>query len=183
MTVLEMTPPTLDSETETPALVVGCLESLARCSALVDRVGEQGYCARPKGHSSIGQHMRHCLDHYQSFLRGYRNGVVDYEHRDRGGRIEEDPQVFYSTLEGIVDALHQVSFDDMDWPLEIVQRASADEDPVACQSTVARELSFLSGHTIHHLGTMVLLAQLAGCPVSPDLGMAFSTLTARKKGQ
>ena len=33
----------------------------------------------------IGQHLRHSLDHVNAILDGAESGVIDYDHRERGG--------------------------------------------------------------------------------------------------
>ena len=40
--------------------------------------------AQPPYHeSSIGDHLRHCLEHYTSFLGGLEAGAIDYDARPR----------------------------------------------------------------------------------------------------
>lgn len=164
-----------------PPAVEGALIALSRCRDLVLEVGWEGYILRPQGQSSIGEHTRHIVDHYASVLAGVQSGIVNYESRDRGGRLEQDFELCLATLDGIAKELSEIRAEILNRRVEVVQIATLDREPCVFASSLDRELAFLSGHTIHHLSTMLLVARLAGIEVPCELGMAFSTQAAQSE--
>src|SRR3546814_19353392 len=65
-------------------------EMLEQGERLLRDLPAPAYCTVPPGGgSTIGQHMRHMLDHYQSLMNA-EHGRVDYDVRHRGRAIETD---------------------------------------------------------------------------------------------
>jgi hypothetical protein len=67
-----------------PDVVAGCLEACLRCQAVVAAVVDQA----PEAFPSVGPHLRHCVDHFDLLLDGWRSGSVDYDARPRDARLE-----------------------------------------------------------------------------------------------
>ena len=55
-------------------------------------IDDQLFAQAPKSiaQSAVGSHLRHCLDFYDSFLRGVGEGRIDYDCRERNELIERD---------------------------------------------------------------------------------------------
>lgn len=156
-----------------PDPLAGCLEVCRRCRDLVAAARD----ADPEASSypALGPHLRHCLDHMTALVRGSADGVVDYDARDRDPAIERSPERFLSALTEVERRLEALSGDDLTRTLEVHQLASSDASPSRVRSTLARELVFVSSHTIHHLALMLHLARSRGVVVDEGLGVAFST--------
>jgi hypothetical protein len=155
----------------TPDAVEGCLESCRRCEAVIAAVLEQD----PGAYPSVGAHLRHCLEHYQLLLEGWRSGDVDYDARARDEKIERDPQAARGILAEIARALASIEAADLARAVRVTQSAAPGRPSVGSPSHLERELIFLSSHTIHHIAIMVLSARVAGIVVPGDLGVAYST--------
>ncbi len=155
--------------------IEGCLEACRRCRLLVDSVAEQDESLSRRAYQAIGPHLRHCLDHFSCFLRGFDSGVVDYDARDRDERQERDPRQFGQALDAIVAQLQSIEADSTRRSVEVCQEVAPGGHSRTVDSNVERELMFLSSHTIHHIAIMTLLAERAGMVVPTDLGVAFST--------
>ncbi|NJL73287.1 MAG: DinB family protein [Candidatus Competibacteraceae bacterium] len=150
-----------------PDAVAGCIVALDRCDSLVSAVPLQAYGERPPGQASIGAHLRHSLDHFAAFLRGLPESVIDYDERARDTRLECDPTVARGVIVATREAVAALNESMLGKTLIVRQIAAPARPPVALHSTVARELVFLSQHTIHHLALMISVACMLGLDLRP----------------
>jgi hypothetical protein len=124
---------------------------------------------------TAGAHVRHCLDFYDSFLRGLPDGKIDYDRRERSRRVETDPTAALVALRGVIDGLTSLRPEEM--AREVLVRGDAAEDePGWSRSSVARELAYLSSHTTHHYAIIGSILREHGFDPDPDFGVAPSTL-------
>ncbi|MGL5017865.1 MAG: DinB family protein [Luteolibacter sp.] len=124
--------------------------------------------------STIGQHIRHCVEHYEEFLQALRQQrELDYEKRPRDLRVETDLREAARRLEAIREALG----DNM--PCRELRVWDNGSDSAA-PSSVSRELQFLLSHTVHHFALIAVIARIAGRQVPRDFGIAPSTLSYRE---
>ena len=162
---------TVSSPNPVPDAVAGCLDACRRCTSVVDAVVLQDVTAFP----SVGPHLRHCIDHFQLFLDGWRSGAVDYDARPCDARLEREPDDVRRALSGIAGSLADIRSVDLENELTVTQSVAPGRPPLSSQSRVERELTFLSGHTIHHIAIMLLAAQAAGVEIPARLAVAYST--------
>jgi hypothetical protein len=124
----------------------------------------------PRG--SIGGHLRHTLNFYQSFLSGCEEGRVDYNARIRDARFENDRLYALSCIEGVIHALRSVShLGPHDHLLVRIE-----DDVSWCRSSILRELDSLKSHTIHHYSLIAMLLRLHEFIPGDEFGVAPSTL-------
>lgn len=168
----------MTNATSTPGCqyVVGCLESLEQCGELISSLTPQQYAGSTGGRSSIGAHLRHCLDHFHCLLGGLENGVVDYDARGRAVEVETELAAGQAVLASLLRDLCELDEMDKGLQLSVVQSCSTDRRSQETKTTLGRELLFLSGHTIHHLALMRYLAEEKGALVRDGLGVAYSTM-------
>jgi hypothetical protein len=163
-------------EERVPDAVAGCLEACLRCHAVVTAVVDQD----PAAFSSVGPHLRHCVDHFDLLLDGWRSGSVDYDARPRDVRLERDPHAMRGALDAIAGSLAAIRSDDLTRSLTVTQSAVPGRPALSSPSRLERELVFLSGHTVHHIAIMVLAARDAGVEIPSRLAVAFSTEAHRE---
>ncbi len=161
------------SLTTSPA-IEGSIVALARCMETVDQFTRAGGCYR-----AIGPHLRHCLDHVSCFTRGLANGVVEYDARDRDPRLETDAETFREAVRKVLEVLLTLEPAALSRVIHVRQIPAPGHDQITVQSTVERELLFLSGHTIHHCAIISQIAKMNGIELSVDHGVAFSTAAHR----
>lgn len=123
---------------------------------------------------SVGNHLRHCIDFYRCFLDGLAVGRVDYSRRRRDPAVEQDLTAATAAVRAITAELAELREGDRDRPIEVR------EDEPYGRSTVARELQFLSSHTVHHMALIAVLLRAAGFDPGPEFGVAPSTLRHRR---
>lgn len=125
--------------------------------------------------SSVGGHIRHCLDHYQRFLVDLPTGCIDYDNRDREPRAENEPSYAAAILRGIIMGLEHIEEEQLQHPLTIKMDAGSCSE--WSHSSVRRELQFLLSHSIHHFALIATILRIFEYyEIPPTFGVAPSTL-------
>lgn len=164
-----------------PPLVADNILLLEQCAEVLEGLPPGAYGASDERclGGSIGGHVRHCLEHYGSFLAGLDAGQLDYEQRARDRRLQTQLGTACSALRGTAAALaRSLAFARLDRPLEVLAEGEA-SDGEATTSSIGRELGFLLSHTIHHCALIAVLMRLRGLATPPGFGVAPATLRHR----
>ncbi len=150
------------------------LETVLR---LADEARYRATGAAPGRASSIGAHVRHCLDHLDALAAGADGGVLCYDRRRREELLERSPRAALARLLELREAvLRSLRADAPRRPLRVealVDEASGRFASVA--TSLERELLFVTAHTVHHLALIKVLAGDAGLTLPPEFGKALST--------
>ena len=150
---------------------------------LLRTLDDQAYTSsQPPYHgSSIGDHLRHFLEHYMSFLDGLDAGRVDYDARARDVRIATSRLYAAQTIQDLIERLQTISHNDRQ--LDVKMDCDKDAEPTDpwSPSSIKRELQYLLAHTIHHYALIAVLLRLQGYTPHQDFGVAPSTLKYRKQ--
>jgi uncharacterized damage-inducible protein DinB len=133
---------------------------------------------RPYFESSLGKHLRHILDHYSCFRRGYADGFIDYDQRLRETQVEVDKDYALSVLQQIIAFLSELK------PLananESLQVLMCNDENIpdgkVTQSSLGREMQFLQSHSVHHFALMAAMLRISGQFVDENFGVAPSTI-------
>lgn len=173
----EATPPPVMS-----GAIAGCLDSCAQARALVSALTPEQYVRAENGHSSIGAHMRHCLDHFLCFFRGLEDEEINYDARERDAALETDPTVFHRVVDEIGKALIGLNGSDLSRQVIMRQIPAPGYEAMRVETTVDRELLFLMSHCIHHVAVVKVLARALGVALPGDLGVAYSTVVWKNSG-
>ena len=138
-------------------------------------------------HCIINESCVFSLDHFDSLLQCYDTKgrpllPVNYDIRKRNTAIEnckEEAMKFSIILTDRVKALsHDISENEQ---LDVhFLGDSKSECFFVTHSTFFRELAFVSHHGIHHLATVKLMMQFLGCGPDDNIGVANSTLLAKR---
>lgn len=158
-------------------LAAACADLLEQARDLVLKLDHDTYVAvGPAGSASVGAHLRHCLDAFESLFAGLARGAVDYDDRRRDPRIECEPLAALARVDALRARLQGAIANAADMPL----RVRADEPELApgegfVASSLARELRSLASHTVHHFAVVALQLRVAGIALRPDFGVARST--------
>ena len=142
--------------------------------------------------ASVGQHIRHSMDHLelaaQAVVSTTNPTELHYDLRARGGADEHDIDEAYQRVQSVIDNL--TKFSSVETPQlennEVQAYFMLSGDPTEFQlpSTVERELGFAAHHAIHHMAMVKIIAvETLGIPgedLSPDFGRAPSTIVYHK---
>jgi hypothetical protein len=161
-----------------PPAVAALERTLEELSEVVAGLSPDAYRARllPNASGSIGEHVRHCLDHVSALVSADYSSCLSYERRDRGTAVETEPAHALRCIQllRIKVAVGQWSAR-LDEPICVTSTMTRGGAVLAGMSTLARELAFVLNHTIHHQAMIGLLASLHGCDVPNGFGFAPST--------
>jgi hypothetical protein len=130
--------------------------------------------------ASIGQHVRHSMDHMELAILVAATAGQDlhYDMRVRGGTLEHDMEEAKKRIVNLVTMLETVTSDGAVKAHFMLSGDSGDE--VALESTLSRELGFIAHHAIHHMAMIKIIAihhvGLDGSDLPSDFGRAPSTI-------
>ena len=143
---------------------------------ILDALSTEQYCAKPTSpfKSSIGEHIRHILDHYHALMLGLDAGHVDYNQRTRQSNVESDLALAISNWQQINDWLSSLNDTDHERVVKVVTEHNI------VNSTLGRELSFVSSHAVHHFAFIKLLASAFEVALPKDVGVAPATLKSQQ---
>ncbi|MEO0478745.1 MAG: DinB family protein [Planctomycetota bacterium] len=165
--------------------------SLDQLADLIDRLDDAGYATTGISgfDSSIGQHVRHCLDHVDALLVSLRDPEsgrsaetpVAYDRRIRGTDTETDRSAGLTAVRSRANVVRTIDNATLESPLQIL----AIVDPAAperrFQTTGNRELLYVFHHTVHHLAIVAAQARSLGIGVERDFGRAPATVAADRQ--
>jgi hypothetical protein len=167
-----------------PPELAASLGILDQCAAFLAAITPDAYaspCAFIAG-STIGQHVRHLLDHFDAVAASFDSRLIDYDHRERDTPVERDPAAARERLRAITRRLASITPADLDAPVRVRVMLSADGRCAECSSSLARELAFAGHHAVHHHAMIAAIAAEQGLPVPTGFGKAPSTLLHEIQG-
>lgn len=135
---------------------------------------------QPLHFSTVGQHVRHITEFYLCALKGYENGIVDYDARERNILIEIDKDFTVKTLENVK---YQLKTLQLDRNLTLKSKFGGNES-LEISSSFFRELTYLIEHTIHHLAIIKigLNEVYPEIEIPKNFGVAHSTIRYQELG-
>ncbi len=127
--------------------------------------------------STVGGHYRHCLDHFQSLLRGLDADEINYDDRERNPRIENDRKFALAETHRVLRAFGSISKQFLDCPIKVRSKVNYELDTAPLiGSTVGRELMYAVAHAIHHYALIAVMCRILDVAVPAGFGVAPSTL-------
>lgn len=171
--------PTTDTHNALQALS----RQLGEIIALLERLDDDAFCQQPVGvfESSIGGHVRHCLDHIATLLGGFALGIMNYDNRQRGTDVETRRNAAIAGAIGLQLRILQLGAIDFDRHVTLHGLIAGDGSQVTVQTTFGRELLFALSHTTHHNAIIAAMARTLGVEVSEAFGVAPSTAAFRSR--
>jgi hypothetical protein len=173
------TTPTSETGTDCVAIAGPLAQIMRELRELLAGLSSEQYSARAGdlfANSTIGGHVRHCLDHARTLVDGWRTGIVDYDHRARGTHIETDLTAADAELGRLIASVQRLANLNADDSIGVSVMPTRDGASITLSSTLARELAFVLSHTIHHNATIRGIALSLGRAVPASFGYAPSTL-------
>ena len=171
--------PDLDGSTgelkETAGQVIAAQRQLVD---VIRSLTDAQYRQKPVGlvPSSVGGHVRHCLDHVESLLAAAVTGQLNYDWRERGTPVESDRDAAMDLIEQQERRLIKLAWKPANLPLRLTVLVSPALSPVTVATTLGRELAFVHSHTVHHSALVAVMVQLLGRSVPEHFGYAPATI-------
>jgi len=154
---------------------------LVQAAAMIRRLREEARADFDYARA-VGPHLRHIVEHYQALVNALKAGdqCVCYDARNRDLRIQTDPVATLSALTQLNDSFAALANDqNLDLQTPLVTRLLAGargEMELTVQTTLGRELLFLSSHTVHHFAPLGQYCRNAGVELGHDFGKAPATV-------
>jgi uncharacterized damage-inducible protein DinB len=155
----------------------GRLDELMR---LVITLPGEAYRARPsRASGSIGEHVRHVLDHVSSLVGANPLSALSYDHRSRGTAVETQPSIAVREMMRLDAALERWGDRILEDPVVVTAVTTTAQESVTGWSSFARELAFVMNHTIHHQAIIALLLERLDAEL-PDERFGYAPSTPRR---
>ncbi len=154
---------------------------LAQAAIMITRLGEEAGADFVYA-SAVGPHLRHIVEHYLALVNALKmdDRCVCYDARNRDLRIQTDPSATLSALQELHQSFAALAQDQslgLQTPLVTKLLAGAQgEIELTVETTLGRELLFLSSHTVHHFAPLGQYCRNAGVELGHDFGKAPATM-------
>jgi len=152
------------------------LENKEQLLEHIERSLPEAYTAvSPLQKASVGQHMRHSLQHFAALLTSEAGAIVKYDERIRGNAVETDVSEARSFIRELLDSLDSLGPADLDRSVLVRFMLNSDMLEHDFPSTLERELFFVVHHSVHHDATISAILKEQSFPVPDTFGRAPST--------
>ena len=171
--------PQVETRGDAPELVRAAQDVLEQGLDLLIKLDDGEYSRQVASpfHTSIGQHYRHIIEHFQCLLRGLDCGEIDYDARERNPRIENETSYASIVTCEILLAFKHVTNEMLTRPCVVVASVGyGSSRPSRIPSNVGRELAYCLGHGVHHYAIVRFLCSDTGVAIPAEFGYAPSTL-------
>jgi len=167
-----------------PDLIAGSIQQLQWVLQLLKNLSDKEYAQSLVllNGASVGGHIRHSLEAYQTLVGQAHKGRISYDSRKRNPQLESDRQTAIDHLRYLQIWLEGLSPTDGHLLLEADVKVHAGEpQPFAVGTTLARELLYCHDHLLHHLALLrvALQVQWPLKELPEEMGIAPSTLRFR----
>ena len=163
--------------------LTAALALLDQAASLADKVDEKSWTSPSPAfrNSTLGQHFRHTLDHYESLLKGADQGLIDYDARERDLKIEVHPATAASRCRQLHQGLVKTTGNKpSSHTLKVKTSCSATSEVSSQCSSFGRESQFIVSHTVHHFAIIAAICHGLDIELPPTFGVAPSTLKHRE---
>ena len=131
--------------------------------------------------ASIGQHVRHILEFYQSVFNGFISKIINYDNRERNLLIETDTAYAVQLIDEICLKLAE---DRADAALILEGNFCAEEgEQIKIETSFLRELAYCLEHSIHHQALIKVGLLEVKCLnfIDDTFGLAPATIRHKKQ--
>lgn len=158
---------------------------LDQCRVFLDAIDDASYTTKSSTMfgATIGQHVRHSLDHFSAALNAIEDEPIAYDHRDRDTDVEKQREVAIRTIDVLKELIHAAPGSQADRPVTVRIMLSGDGDEAELTSTFGRELAFATHHGVHHHAMIGVIATELGLELPAGFGKAPSTVQYEKSGK
>ena len=162
---------------------INCKENLIEIKSVLLQLTNKQYTFQSKTlfGATIGQHVRHILEFYQSIFGGLESKVVNYDNRERNLSIETDTKIAIQVIDKICSKLRE---DNCDTQMILEGNFCADEgNQIKIETSFLRELAYCLEHSIHHQALIKVGLLEVKCLnfVDDTFGLAPATIRHRKQ--
>lgn len=158
-------------------LIASIKENFNEIISLLSNLESHQYtvCHQELSNATIGEHTRHIIEMYQSLLKNYENGNVNYDKRDRNLSIQ-------SNIEYAINCINEI-LSEIDKPnKELTLEQGLEKVNYSISTNYQRELLYNLEHSIHHQALIkVAVLKNSNIKLCENFGVAKSTIEYRNQ--
>ena len=157
---------------------VAMRHSLQQLADVLTATTDAQYVQNPVGvlACSIGGHVRHCLDHFETLAVAIGRDRLDYDQRERGTAVETDRSAALDAIRRLTGQFARLNDSDLRKAIRVRSILSADGAALESESSLGRELVFVLSHTIHHSALIAAMCKTLGITLPAWFGYAPATI-------
>ncbi|CAM3599222.1 DinB family protein [Flavobacterium gelidilacus] len=158
-------------------LIASIKENFNEIISLLSSLESQQYtvCHQELSNATIGEHTRHIIEMYQSLLKNYENGNVNYDKRDRNLSIQTDIEYAINCINEILSEIEKPN-------KELFLEQGIERIKYSISTNYERELLYNLEHSIHHQALIkVAVLKHPSIQLSENFGVAKSTIEYRNQ--
>lgn len=123
--------------------------------------------------ASLGQHVRHIIEFFQTLHNDYESGIINYDKRKRNKALETNKELATRELSVMLGSLFKV-----DKEILLVGSYSYEgSGESAVKSTYYRELVYTLEHAVHHMALLKIgIHNSTNLSVPSEFGVAAATV-------
>lgn len=177
-----MTPPTPGNQpspcSDLRSVCLAADAILEQAAQYIGRVDDDQFVQESKvvPGGTIGKHMRHLMDHFRCAITTDCNEPIDYDHRCRGGCVEEDRDAAINEIATLRSLMGGLGVDQLSETVVTRVMLCGDGQTADLESTRAREIFFAMHHAIHHNAILKAIGLELGFECPEGFGTAPSTI-------
>lgn len=156
-------------------LIAAIKANFIQITELLNQLNEEEYifCHTELSNATIGEHTRHIIEMYQSLLKSYATGTVNYDKRERNITIQTNKTVAINAINII---LENIALENIEMTLE----QGVEKVTFKVQTNYFRELLYNLEHSIHHQALIkVAVLKNKNIQLCSEFGVAKSTIEYR----
>lgn len=158
-------------------LVIAIKESLNELISVLHQLSDDDYsipCTELSG-ASVGEHTRHIIEMFQCLQHQYKDGIINYDKRERNVVIQTNCSFAVTQIELVKSSLGLAN-------KSLLLQQVVGNHCIAIESNYNRELLYNLEHCIHHQALIkVALLQFRSVIVNKNFGVASSTIEYKKQ--
>lgn len=132
-------------------------------------------CHQELSNATIGEHTRHIIEMYQSLLKNYKKGIINYDKRDRNLSIQTNTKYAINCINELQSEIDKPN-------KELTLEQGLIKVNYSISTNYKRELLYNFEHSIHHQALIkVALLKYKNIKISENFGVAKSTIEYRNQ--
>jgi len=149
---------------------------LENARQIIDLCRDQQYTSMI-GEASIGKHMRHLLEFFQSLEDGFASSEVNHEARKRNTDYENSRRNAFKALsKSIQNIKEKIMTEDLDQEVVFMQTLNITGRRISASTTIGREIMAVCDHVIHHFASIKMMAVQLGITLPKYFGVSTATI-------
>lgn len=158
-------------------IIASIKENFNEIINLLEKLDSTNYtfCHPELSNATIGEHTRHIIEMYQSLIKNYESGIINYDKRERNFNIQTDKHFAINCMNAIVEEIDKPN-------KELMLQQGLDQVLYTITSNYERELLYNLEHSIHHQALIkVAVLKYPSIQLIENFGVAKSTIEYRNQ--